>query len=60
MTYEIKRSRWGTYQSFVDGKPLILSLTEEQCRAATDQYLYWMEHGFPEAETHEGVVFGKL
>ena len=60
--YEIKRQRWGTYISYTtEGKELVTSMEESHCRQATEQLLYWMEHGFPETETtHESTVGGKL
>jgi len=60
--YTIVKQRWGTFVSYdLEGKELITSLNEEQCQSATEWYLYWLEHGFPEPETtHESYVGGKL
>ncbi len=59
--FRVEQSRWKTWKSFdKEGKPLVTSLTEEQCIATTRWYLKGLQEGFPEAKTHEGTVGGKL
>ena len=59
--FYVEQSRWKTWKSFTkDGKPIITSLSREQCVSATRWYLKCLQEGFPEAKTHEGVVGGKL
>jgi hypothetical protein len=59
--FYLKQTPYGLWHSFdKDEKPIITSLTEEECVNATRCYLKWLQEGFPEAQTHEGVVGGKL
>jgi hypothetical protein len=60
--FYVKQQRWGTWDSYgKDGKPIITSLTEEQCISATRFYLKGRQEGFSEPEkVHEGTVSGKL
>ena len=59
--FYVEESTWKTWRSFdKDGKPLVSSLTQEACIAATRAYLKWQQEGFPETKTHEGSVAGKL
>jgi hypothetical protein len=59
--FTIKEQRWGTWKSYgEDGASLVTSLTSEACIAATREYLKWQQEGFPEAQSHSGVVDGKL
>jgi hypothetical protein len=59
--FYLKKTPYGLWHSFdKDEKPIITSLTEEQCVNATRCYLKWLQEGFPETQTHEGVVGGKL
>jgi hypothetical protein len=59
--FYLKKTSYGLWHSFdKDEKPIITSLTEEQCVNATRCYLKWLQEGFPEAQKHEGVVGGKL
>ena len=59
--FYVEQSTWKTWKSFdKDGKPLVASLTQEACIAATRAYLKWQQEGFPETKTHEGSVENKL
>ena len=59
--FYVEQSNWKTWKSYdKDGKPLVTSLTSEDCIAATRQYLKWKQEGFPETTTHVGKVDGKL
>jgi uncharacterized lipoprotein NlpE involved in copper resistance len=60
--FTVDKARWGTWRSFdQEGKPIITSLTEEECIAATRWYLKQRQEGFTEqATTYDGVVGGKL
>lgn len=59
--FYVKQQQWGTWDSYdKEDKPLITSLTEENCIAATRFYLKGIQEGFPETKTHEGTVGGKL
>ena len=59
--FYIKKQRWGTWVSYgKEDKPIITSLTEEQCISATRFYLKGRQEGFTESQTYEGVVGGKL
>lgn len=60
-TFRVEQSRWKTWKSFhKDGRPLITSMSEQQCVLTTRWYLKGLQEGFPETKTHEGVVGGKL
>jgi hypothetical protein len=59
--FYLKQTPYGLWHSFdKNDKSLITSLTEEQCIKTTRWYLKCLQEGFPEAQTHEGVVGGKL
>ena len=62
--YTVEKTRFGLYlSSRPDGTPLVTSLTEELCRAATESYLHGLEHGFssiPDSVSYSGTVGGKL
>jgi hypothetical protein len=60
--FTVDKARWGTWRSFdSEGKPIITSLTEEECIAATRWYLKQRQEGFTEqVVTYDGVVGGKL
>lgn len=59
--FTVSRSKHGVFIStHREGHELITALTEEDCLRATHQYLKWQQEGFPETETHEGTVGGKL
>jgi|LakMenEpi03Aug12_release.lakeMendotaPanAssembly.Ray.scaffolds.fasta_scaffold284992_3 hypothetical protein len=59
--FRVEQTRWKTWRSFTkEGKEVITSLSQDNCIAATRQYLKWQQEGFPEATKHEGVVGGKL
>jgi hypothetical protein len=55
---ERKYGLW--YSTDKDGNGLITSLTEDQCISATRYYLKGRQEGFPESQTYEGQVGGKL
>jgi hypothetical protein len=57
----IKQQKWGTWDSYdKDENPLITSLTEESCIAATRFYLKGKQEGFSDSKHYEGEVGGKL
>jgi len=60
--FYVEQSAWKTWRSYdKDGKPLITSLTEENCIAATRFYCKGLQEGFAEnTTTYEGSVGGKL
>lgn len=59
--FYIKQQKWGTWDSYdKDEKPLITSLTEESCVAATRFYLKGLQEGFSETKTYDSEVGGKL
>jgi hypothetical protein len=59
--FTVDKARWGTWRSFdQEGKPIITSLTEAECIAATRWYLKSKQEGFADATTYEGTVGGKL
>jgi hypothetical protein len=60
--FYVKNQRWGTWDSYdKEDKPILTSLTEEQCISATRFYLKGLQEGFPEPKkVHDGVVGGKL
>ena len=59
--FYVKKHRWGTWVSYdKQDKPIITSLTEEQCISATRFYLKGRQEGFSESQTYEGTVGGKL
>jgi hypothetical protein len=59
--FRVEKQRLGTWKSYDrNGTPIITSLTHEACIAATRQYLKWKQEGFPETQSHSGVVDGKL
>ena len=61
-SFYVKAERWGTFVSRrPDDTPLITSLTEELCIAATRFYLKGLQEGFPEANaSYDSFVGGKL
>jgi hypothetical protein len=60
-SFRVERKRFGTWDSYTkDGKCVITSYTKEICIHATRCYLKWLQEGFPETKSHEGVVGGKL
>jgi hypothetical protein len=53
------RKTWKSYDK--DGKPLVTSLTSENCIAATRFYCKGLQEGFGKnAASYEGSVGGKL
>ncbi len=59
--FYVEQQKWGTWNSYdKDQKPLVTSLTEKQCIAATRFYLKGRQEGFSESKTYEGQVGGKL
>ena len=61
--FYIKRQSWGTFVSHLaDGTPLVTSLTEELCLAATRFWLKGSQEGWDTAETktYDSSVGGKL
>ena len=60
--FYVEQSTWKTWKSYdKDGNPLVTSLTEETCVAATRFYCKGIQEGFGEgAKSYEGSVGGKL
>ena len=59
--FYVQHKKYGLwYSADKDGKGLITSLTEEQCISATRFYLKGRQEGFPESQTYESKVGGKL
>jgi hypothetical protein len=60
--FYVEQSNWKTWRSYdKDGKPLVTSLEEEICIAATRFYCKGLQEGFGEgAKSYEGSVGGKL
>jgi hypothetical protein len=59
--FYVKQQRWGTWDSYdKENKPLVTSLTEEQCISATRFILKGRQEGFSESKTYESKVGGKL
>ena len=60
--FYVEQSNWKTWKSFdKDGNPLVTSLTQETCIAATRFYCKGLQEGFGEGTTsYEGSVAGKL
>jgi hypothetical protein len=61
-SFYVIESRWKTWKSFdKEDKPLITSLTEEDCVRATRFYLKGCQEGWDNATiTYDGTVGGKL
>jgi hypothetical protein len=61
--FTVDKARWGTWRSFDrEGKPIITSLTEEECIRSTRWYLKAKQDGLftGDCKTYDGVVGGKL
>jgi hypothetical protein len=60
--FYVTESRWKTWKSFdKNDKPLITSLTQEECVNATRFYLKGCQEGWGDATmTYDGTVGGKL
>ena len=59
--FYIQQKKYGLwYSTDKDGNGLITSLTEDQCVSATRAYCKWVQEGFPESQTYESEVGGKL
>jgi len=60
--FYVEKCAWGTWKSYGrDGKPLVTSLTSENCIAATRFYCKGLQEGFGESSSsYEGSVGGKL
>ena len=60
--FYVEQSNWKTWKSYdKDGKPLVTSLTSEDCIAATRFYCKGLQEGFGEgAKSYVGQVDGKL
>jgi hypothetical protein len=61
--FTVEKTPHGLYTSCnKDGKPMVTSATEEQCRALTHFYLKGLQDGgfTTEAPSYAGVVAGKL
>ena len=60
--FYVEECAWGTWKSYdKDGKPLVTSLTSENCIAATRYYCKGLQEGFGEgAKSYVGQVDGKL
>jgi len=60
--FYVEQSNWKTWKSFdKDVKPLVTSLTQEACIAATRFYCKGLQEGFGEgSKSYAGQVAGKL
>jgi hypothetical protein len=60
--FYVEESTWKTWRSYdKDGKPLVASLTQEACIAATRFYCKGLQEGFREgSKSYAGQVAGKL
>jgi hypothetical protein len=59
--FYVKQQRWGTWDSYdKDHKPLVTSLTENECISATRFILKGRQEGFIESKSYDGKVGGKL
>jgi hypothetical protein len=61
--FYVEQSAWKTWKSYdKDGKPLVTSLTSENCIAATRSYLKWQQDGSLNdiGVSYSSVVDGKL
>ena len=59
--FYVEQKKYGLwYSTDLEENGLVTSLTEEQCVSATRFYLKGRQEGFPEPETYEGQVGGKL
>ena len=61
--FYVEQSAWKTWKSFdKDGKPLVTSLTQEACIAATRYYLKLKQENLLNevGVTYEGTIGGKL
>ena len=60
--FYVEESAWKTWRSYdKDGKPLVTSLTSENCIAATRFYCKGLQEGFGEDSiSYKGFVEGKL
>jgi len=61
-TFTVKKQRWGTFVSYdLEGAPIITSMTEELCVAATQWYLKAKQDGFEKTTTkYESTAGWKL
>ena len=60
--FYVEESTWKTWRSYdKDGKPLVASLTQEACLAATRFYCKGLQEGFGQgAKSYAGKIDGKL
>ena len=65
--FYLKQQRWGTWDSYdkndkndKNDKPLITSLTKDECISATRFYLKGRQEGFSEPKSYTSTVDGKL
>jgi len=60
--FYVQETAWKTWKSYdKDGNPLVTSLKEEICVAATRFYCKGLQEGFGEGtKSYEGSVGGKL
>ena len=60
--FYVEQSSWKTWKSYdKDGNPLVTSLAQETCIAATRFYCKGIQEGFGEGVTsYDGKVEGKL
>ena len=61
--FYVEKCAWGTWKSYDNnGKPLVTSLTSENCIAATRSYLKWQQDGSlnDTGVSYSSVVDGKL
>ena len=59
--FYVEQKKYGLWGSTdLEGKGLVMSLTEEQCISATRFYLKRRQEGWIETKKYEGEVGGKL
>ena len=59
--FYLKQQRWGTWDSYdKNDKPLITSLTKDECISATRFYLKGRQEGFSEPKSYTSTVDGKI
>lgn len=59
--FYVKNQRWGTWDSYdKEDKPILTSLTEQQCISATRFYLKFKQENQFESKNNEGQVGEKL
>ena len=59
--FYVEQKPYGLWETTdLDGKGLVTGLTKDTCVSGTRFYLKGRQEGFPESQTYEGEVGGKL